>query len=396
MAGQRVRGDVAIRRPLRWFVPIIVVDVVIGVWTLLTPHLPDTELLGLFKQTFNLGLELNLAVWWSSMMLAAAALGALVLSRRAGEDTWGWTGLAVVFASLSLDELGSLHERNHGPARYVAIAVYAAITCAALFRLVQRDRSTQAGLVAAALGLFALAFEPLEELNAAATGGFEGIAILLEEGAELLAIGLILLAVVMTSSDARTARADVLLPAPDHASTRWACLSVLGVGAVVAVAYLPSDGRGDPGRWFAAAGFVIVAAVVWDGRDRWATTVRPTAVLLVALWLSLDSAYHLRDVPGGERVIPELGQHWSTWLLAVALWWLVHERLTNAAVSTALLVGPLAAIGVTPLTDDPRLQHTLMILLAAGWLVALGPFATVEVDGPAVGVRRPATRRVTT
>lgn len=72
----------------------------------------------LLFQLFDLNGENNIPTWYTSIVWAIAAGLALVASRReAGHDAvmrWSWTLLAGVFLLLSLDEVGSLHERLLG------------------------------------------------------------------------------------------------------------------------------------------------------------------------------------------------------------------------------------------------------------------------------------------
>lgn len=76
---------------------------------------------GLYQQDddvgarFELHTEGSLAVWFSTLVLVASVPLFAILARRAKQgaartERYAWTGLAVLFALLSLDELASFHE----------------------------------------------------------------------------------------------------------------------------------------------------------------------------------------------------------------------------------------------------------------------------------------------
>jgi hypothetical protein len=372
---------------VRWWVVVLVGSGICALATLLTPSLPDTEWLGVFKQSLNLGLELNVAVWWSSMLLACAAYLAFTLARTVGEDVIGWSGLAIVFAGLSLDELGSVHERDAAWPFSPTVAVAGIIVAVSFFRLVRAGRIRAVGLIVVAFVLFGMASEVLELVNAGDSGRAEGAIMLLEEGTELIGSTLILLALVMTKTDPRTAPARPLLPHVSDRLSRVVFTAVLLIGLAVAVGYAPEDGRGDPGRWFAAVGFLLAAGTLdWErlGRGR----VGIAAVL--AFWASIDVTYHLYDVPGTERVLPEAALHWSGPVVWLLLWWFAHDRLRGAAWSVAALALPVVALATSLASDSPRLHHTIAVCAAIVWMAGL---SALRMDGdPPVAVESAAPR----
>jgi hypothetical protein len=339
-----------------------------GLWTLITPSLPDSEWLGIFKQSFNLALELNTGVWWASMLLFGGAFLAFTLSRTPGEDRLAWAGLAVVFAGLSLDELGSLHERDPRWPYSPTVAVAAVIAVISLVRLIRAGRLAAVGLIAVAFALFGMASELLEVVNAGDSGHLEGAVMLLEEGTEMVGAGLILLALVMTLGDPRTAPARPLLPHIGDRVARAVFTALLAIGLLVAVVYAPVDGRGDPGRWFAAVGFVLAAGTLeWERLGRGRLGIAG----LFAYWASIDATYHLYDVPGAERVLPEVALHWSGPALWLVLWWFAHDRLRGAAWSAAAIALPVLGLVTSLASDSPRLHHTLAVAASIVWVAGL-------------------------
>ena len=357
---------------LPWWYFIAGVGGFFVLWTLLTPVLPDAEWLGVPKQSFNLGLELNLGVWWSSMLLASAMLWALVLSRKVGEDRLGWTGVAVALGVLTIDEMSSFHERSDEtwllPLAGVALVLFAL----ALLRIARSGRTLPAVLIGSAFVLFALAFKVLEDFNSGDADGLrKGLTSALEEGAEILGITLVLVALSLTLGIPRDASVRAVLPPVEDPVIRRIALVLLGAGVVAALVYVPSDGRGDPGRWAGAFGFLLVACLI--DRDRPRRSPRLASAALVALAASVFACYHLYDVPGAERVLPDFGRHWGGALLAVALWFLARDRLRSRVCSVLALGLPVLEIIWSPLTDAHRLQHTLVALTAATWVIGLPP-----------------------
>lgn len=362
---------------LPWWYVVVVGSAVATLWTIITPALPDTEWLGLFKQTFNLGLELNLSVWWSSMLFFCAAALAFRLARTEGEDRLGWMGLAVVLAVLSLDELGSLHERAHDRWFYPIVGAVALLLAASLVRLALGGRTRAAALIAIAFGLFVFSSQVLEEVGTLDRGALIGAVRGIEEGIELLGCGLILLAAVMTLSEPRTMALRAFVPRLADESSRLVMLGLLAIGLVVLMTYIATDGRGDPGRWFVGAGFLVVAGTLqWD-RSR---GDRAGLASLVAVAASIDVCYHLYDVPGAERVMPEDAQHLSGLLIAATLWVLAHDRLRSVIWSVAALSLPALGILLTPLSDSHRLHHVLALCTAAVWVTALSIRAADRLD----------------
>lgn len=68
-----------------------------------------------FLRVINVDMESSIPTWYSSVNLAVsaallAAIAAALRARKETKDLLAWLGLAVVFASLSLDEIAGFHE----------------------------------------------------------------------------------------------------------------------------------------------------------------------------------------------------------------------------------------------------------------------------------------------
>lgn len=151
--------------------------------------------------------EASVPAWFSSLLLFGAALalaGIAALSRRRADGRAGrWTGLAVIFVLLSLDEAIALHERAIEPVRDVIgaggalyfawvvpamllLVVFAAVYLPFWFRLPEPTRTgfALAGVVyvGGALGMEMVGAYLLTTFGA---GIATGLTVLVEEGAEM-------------------------------------------------------------------------------------------------------------------------------------------------------------------------------------------------------------------
>lgn len=240
---------------------------------------------------FHLGAENVVAAWYSSMLLllvAVACLAAYALDRRTprrGFDAWlgyGWWLLAAAFAALSLDEIGSFHERigmivalnraslTPGAAGAVGWVSMLAIPigAVALFMLAfgwLRLRRAPLALALLAAGVFLYVSDPfLELLEQSLLRGGGGLLLerIVEEGlAELGGTTCVLFGVLLYCR--RIARDE----APRFAapSRKIGALAGMALVAGVPIAHavvsrLPSGDTGIPENWFPAAALFLLAA----------------------------------------------------------------------------------------------------------------------------------------
>ena len=259
----------------------------------------------------SLAQENVLAVWYASMQLLAVS-GFATLCFIADRQNltqarilpYGWVVLAVAFAGLSLDELGSLHERVSllGTAAHpwLGWTVLLALLAggggfAIVFALVHLRRSWPT-LVLLVMGVALFASIPVQEsIESAMKQLAEDPAawqrptafVLLEEGAELAASLCTLAAVVFYAAFRRAGTSAVLgvRGAVFGAGVLVAALAV-AMGAVeLFVTYAPKGDTGLPRNWFASVLAVFVAGV---GFHLWRTT-RGAVYAAVAL-LSIATA----------------------------------------------------------------------------------------------------------
>ena len=154
---------------------------------------------------FDLGQEMNLAAWWSSMILFSIGLLCYELySDRNTPKKLAWLLLAIAFTCLSIDEIGSVHERietwielidPYVPIPlvqlidpYVPVAVFGIILVPLPLIILWRFPQTQKSAVFIAIGFLLLATIAVQERleGAIEWNQWGGIRLGVEEGTELL------------------------------------------------------------------------------------------------------------------------------------------------------------------------------------------------------------------
>ena len=250
----------------------------------------------------HLATENVVAAWYSSMLLlsvvAAAGLAFVLerrIRRRAPDRTlaWGWLIVAGTFATLSLDEVGSFHERvgmiRHGAAAmgwvYVLLLPIAAV---GLFMLVfayvrLRHAPAAAALFVAGTALFLS--DPLFELAEMSMlrGGVDrlfvhNLLLVIEEGIVELGGALCFLMGVLIYIRRVAGEGPHVLPVPRLAPYAAALVTVLMTIAIPVsrwvVDRLPPADTGIPENWFpAAALFALCLCLVAHAHLRWGVLV---------------------------------------------------------------------------------------------------------------------------
>ncbi|HLV25442.1 MAG TPA: hypothetical protein VKZ41_03965 [Gemmatimonadales bacterium] len=262
---------------------------------------------------FNLGAENVIAAWFSSMLLllvAGASMTAFAVDATSRHSRTllhaGWVVLAVLFLGLSLDELGSLHERastiTRGPDEVVVgwYALMALLWSVLLFMAafgllhVRRVRAAPILMVAGVLCFASIPFQEKIEIFAyrAVGAGWQRPHgwLLLEEGTEL-AGSLFFLASALTYATAMLAKRSeaggvLVLRLPLVRSLLAACiLLALGGAGMIASRQLfgstpVANGHGMPVNWFPAAlAFAAAAFALCAERARGLPAARSVVVM---------------------------------------------------------------------------------------------------------------------
>lgn len=174
-----------------WWYTIIGIDFFLVLLSVVGKYLPASWCKSFIVRPFNLAVEMNLAVWWSGVSLAAIGILAFELFTSSKEDVTkkAWLVLSILMLGLSLDEVGSLHERVGG---WSEILPYAVICCLMFLYSVYiliRSRQTRksAVLIIIAFALYgSVAFQEYLEHLLNWPDWTKGLRLGVEEGTELL------------------------------------------------------------------------------------------------------------------------------------------------------------------------------------------------------------------
>ena len=99
-------------RFLPWWVWLLAINLFLVVVTVAHHKLVLTDSIHFYLRQVDLAIEMNFAAWWSGVLLLGLGLLAYeIFSSEQGRSQWAWLSLAIAFTALSIDEIGSIHER---------------------------------------------------------------------------------------------------------------------------------------------------------------------------------------------------------------------------------------------------------------------------------------------
>lgn len=360
------------------------------------------ELLRLHR--FGFGGENSIGSWWAGTLLLLAGLHALdgfVRERhRAPSAARAWLFLSIVLVALSLDEIGSLHERVE---KFVppfdiranlpfagVLGVLVAYALAVLWRL---DRTRGAArLISAGFLLFATV--PLQEM---APHGLpfwpeaESLRVLLEEGTETVAMLLLILAASRNSAgifDRSDRGSEPVLQSLDlHAAP----LSIAFLAMVVPIVYtttlVAGDNRGLPANWLGGAAYLAAGLVALRPTLQYGVygrrQVGDVALATVCVAMSVIAVAYLVRHPLQKAEILLLG------CTATSILWLVRRprgsKRAHLATSVVLFLPAIAA------AIWPSQLRVMLAFGLSGWIAYLGTRAAMRTFPPCAGRRE--TRR---
>jgi hypothetical protein len=317
-------------------------------------HLPDSPLFETLRRHLGLEYEMNLPTWWSAAQLfLAGALMYEIAGTGPPAARGPWLVLAALSVALSIDEVGSLHERvgsgGWGPLIPIGAAIAVAVGWAVLRLVREHHQARAAGLIVLAYALFVgvAGMEEVEERLLWRGSSMYRLAI--EEGTELLAFFLLLTAVIGARAGAPPGPRAMI---PDPARLRFLpALLLLGLAvhtlvALLVVPALPDLAfRGNPGAWYPAAVYGLLAcAAGWTVPRQDGSRRRAWAWLaLVFLVGSVGAVWDLVSLaPGIHRVLPR----WSFYGVYATYIYLIPPLLLLGAVGLRPRSGRLAALGV--------------------------------------------------
>jgi hypothetical protein len=353
----------------------------------------------------NLLRENNLATWWSSMVLLAISLlcaAAWRADRRPAREggpvlRLGWLFLVGVFALLSLDEVGSLHERiaddpalaiGSPSADWVALLTLPIAAVALLmvtFSLANlRRRPLPFALLILSVALFATVplQEKLELSEKLAGEGRPVVEALLEEGSELAAGWLALCGLLLYLARTPGSAGGRLPPA----AIAGAALGLLaGMGVCLLVVPAPTDESfGYASAWFPAAiGALVAPAAAQAARGvPWRYAALTAGALLASAFFGSEARVWIDEQGAAHPVVQWAAP--AAVLLAVAAGSVLAARGRPARWSVVALVAGNVLLAVA-LARGGTGPHLVDGIAMVALVLAVASPAEVRERGPAAG-----------
>lgn len=301
--------------------------------------LPFPGAASVLRFKFNLTGENGFGAWWSGMLLLLGAVHAFDACLRHRDSdrrqAFGWAAFAIVMALLSMDEVGSLHERA-GPLLVPFGAVFAVLAATALLTLLHSAVPFRhVFLLGFAFALFGgVAGQEYLQHNSQWWGDNDGLRAGLEEGTELVAM----LIIIWVTSRHGHAEGHAHRSTPFHSllGARTGLVYAVIIGAALLSWFSAGldDQRGNPAMWVASAAFMLnalgfITLALQEGR----LPLRRAALIGGSLAASMATGAFMPPFmasPGAPRLILSHAVFmWCTLMLAAALWWRPQSRIVE-------------------------------------------------------------------
>jgi hypothetical protein len=299
-----------VRKAIPWWLWILGVDLFLLTTTALKQYPLSFPGKSWLVRHFNLAVEMNAAVWWSAICLLAVALLAYELySSKVDRGKFAWLSLAVVFACLSLDELGSIHERVGSWSNLLPFGVvFVSLVAFALGVLFRNPGTRRSALfIGAGVGLFgSVALQEYLEDAGFWSSWALGLRVAVEEGSELLGILLIFFGIVSQRDRSGAPSLRAIIPDPTGMKKLPEIVLIGWFAHTLASITLPGlidvGEKGNPLAWYPAAAFFILFAAAQGFSNASASPPKMLKALAVFfLFCSTGLAY---DPP---RLLPVIG-----------------------------------------------------------------------------------------
>jgi len=334
-----------------------------------------------FLALFSLQFEKNLATYWSGwcfFLVSILAFERFLASRkRSMYERNSWIGLSILGAGLSLDELGSLHERADfvfapwGVDGLIPIAIPAVLilifTLYAMWHL--SDRRFFWLTFAAFIVLGSVVFQEHLEHTLRWPRWFGGIRFGIEEGTELF--GVFLLLCVVVSAVAKSEKVKSIIDLAPRVETLIrlrptmffvTVFSFVPLG-ILTVTTLPiTENRGIPAAWLPAMLLNLSCMVSWAcAQTGEAYRKRFLFVSLLALFFSLDQMIVFQRVEDLSLLRGEVENFMFPCMAAICMW--IPTLRTR---SNILLLGALLPLGLLLIPSSELLPRLVIPLQSLG------------------------------
>ena len=94
-----------------WWGWLLTINLSLVIITVVHHKLILTDSIHFYLRQFDLAIEMNFAAWWSGVLLLGLGLLAYEIFSNEQRADLTWLMLAIAFTALSIDEIGSIHER---------------------------------------------------------------------------------------------------------------------------------------------------------------------------------------------------------------------------------------------------------------------------------------------
>lgn len=253
-----------------WWSLLVSVNLFLIAFTITYPHLSNFPQKWRFVTPFSLHTENNFAVWWSGIILLLAALLAYQrILTDSNKNKLAWYILAIVLTGLSLDEIGSFHERIGVAKGWNGILPFGILVlCLLAYTNIKLFYSKQTVINAKYLSIaialfFSVALQEYLEHNYAWKPWMIGIRVGIEEGTELLATLFVLLAVIY-QKDKRLTLLSLLPHSQSIINLRWVAITGFVahvIGSYLIVKFGDPFTRGNPMNWYPVAIYFCIALI---------------------------------------------------------------------------------------------------------------------------------------
>ena len=348
---------------LSWWKWVGGISLFFTIVTTLIPYLPD-DVRNRFIYHFNLAIEMNLAAWWAGIFLLALALLAYQLYSTSVDRTrLAWLALAVVFLALSLDEIGSFHERAGSMKDLLPFIVGFIVLIGFAWWVLYRSPGTRPAafkLVVSFALLGSVIVQEYLEHNLDWPAWLLGIRVGFEEATELLGFLLALWAIGEQNSKERPATNSLSRVIPNPYLLKYlpgvllfGFLFHIAISFIFGVEFEWST-RGNPVVWYpAAVFFLLFASSFWKLQD--STTLQRLSWLPISIYFLLNSAAAIYLVSPRQEIsrLNFLG------------------LFTNFYFLYAVQLGLILAFSLF-IMERTRVKKTLITLLSLGLIMVFG------------------------
>ncbi len=244
---------------------------------------------------FDLGMEMNLAVWWSAMLQITLALICFekYVSLNKNAAALPWILLSTLFFILAFDELASVHERLSDLVLHTLyMPVIFILANYSIFRLFREEETKKTAIIIFLGFCFygSVFIQELLEHRIDFPVWFKGIRLAVEEGSELLGTLIISIGIIQQRKEIRADSAKKVIAKP-LLGLPFKLFLWVGLLVHILICYfiIPSlndfSVSGNPGRFFPAlVCFILFCFFFWKSKEheRWRTYLVLAFVFLLA------------------------------------------------------------------------------------------------------------------